>query len=734
MTNYDKAKGGYPVSYFPMTTPEEVGIRSEKILHFLDAAQKSGLELHRLMILRHGMCCAKITWAPYSEEDLHPLYSFSKSITATAVGLAAQEGLLSTDETIADLFPEDLPDDPSDNLRKCRIRDLLSMSCGHETEIHDEGPFWRKTFFSHPFVYEPGSHYKYNTAGSNILAAVILKKTGQQVTEYLRSRLFDPLGIGEVPCFRLPDDLRTEHGGGGMKMCLEDMARFTQFMLQDGIWEGKELLPGWYHKQAGTVQIETAEACSESNPEWAYGYGYQCWMGSPAGSFRADGAFGQFGLVYPLYDMAIVINAATEETQTLMDAVNQHLLTDLSDRPLAAGMKENAVGLSGKDGTGCEIPRRLSIPTIGSCRNPAFEKTLQDTVFKVDPDGKMDGIEKLVGGSGLFGLPEGKSITEIGFSFTKERISLHLTEDGVRKTMHCARDRHFAYSEIDGIRYAAAAGWRSIRRLEIEIRRLDALSGVRLILSFGEDGFGIEADETLMTAEGLGMTERTLAGFHKVPGLMENHAAVPYEQMIGQSSEQTMREEAAVYASKTMQGNHTLSDYYALPDESRVELIDGTFYDMASPGIAHQSILLDLGIRLRECADMHHGCEVIIAPYDVRINLDDRTVVQPDILVVCDRKKLTKRRMEGAPDFIAEILSPSNRFHDLFRKLNLYRFAGVREYWVVDPESRKVIVYDLEHDALPESYSFDDTIPVLISEGACAIDFSGIRKRVEKYL
>ena len=183
------------MGYFEMTAPEALGIASKGIEDFLAEAERSGLELHRMMILRHGKCCAKIIWEPYDEKDMHPLYSFSKSIIATAVGFARQEGLLSLDESVADIFPGDLPENPSEYIKKCTIHHLLCMSCGHETEITDDGPNWRKSFFAHPFLHEPGTFYKYNTPGTNLLAAIIKKKTGQQVTEYLKSRLFEPLGI-----------------------------------------------------------------------------------------------------------------------------------------------------------------------------------------------------------------------------------------------------------------------------------------------------------------------------------------------------------------------------------------------------------------------------------------------------------------------------------------------------------------------------------------------------------
>ena len=184
------------------------------------------------------------------------------------------------------------------------------------------------------------------------------------------------------------------------------------------------------------------------------------------------------------------------------------------------------------------------------------------------------------------------------------------------------------------------------------------------------------------------------------------------------------------------EGGYTLEDYYALPDERRVELIDGVFYDMAAPAIIHQKILGDLFILFRECMDRHEGeCEVFLSPCDVRLDMDNRTMVQPDLLVVCTGYDIGAKRFEGAPDLTLEILSPSTRSKDMVLKLDKYTNAGVREYWVVDPEQRTVLAYDLEKDGgvhYPRKYSFEDTIPIGISGGTCSIDFSRIQRRLEK--
>lgn len=181
---------------------------------------------------------------------------------------------------------------------------------------------------------------------------------------------------------------------------------------------------------------------------------------------------------------------------------------------------------------------------------------------------------------------------------------------------------------------------------------------------------------------------------------------------------------------------YTLDDYYSLPDERRVELIDGVFYDMAAPSYLHQIILIHLSHLFWECALQHDmPCEVFIAPCDVCLDRDNFTMVQPDLMVICSPQDyLHMKRLEGAPDLAVEILSPSTRSRDMILKLYKYEKAGVREYWTVDPEHRTVTVHFFDTDHYdPLRYSFHDQIPVQLSEGKCTIDFSRIEERLARY-
>lgn len=184
-------------------------------------------------------------------------------------------------------------------------------------------------------------------------------------------------------------------------------------------------------------------------------------------------------------------------------------------------------------------------------------------------------------------------------------------------------------------------------------------------------------------------------------------------------------EPAFAYGAKK-QGEYTIEDLAKLPDDVRVELIDGEIFYMEAPTLGHQTILGELYLQFRACADRHgKNCRVFLSPCDVQLDNDDKTMVQPDLFVVCRKFDMTRRSFAGAPDLTIEILSDSTRSKDMLLKCYKYKNAGVREYWIIDPHRKEVMVYDFSNEDLqPKKYTFSDTIPVLLSGGECSIDFS----------
>lgn len=198
------------------------------------------------------------------------------------------------------------------------------------------------------------------------------------------------------------------------------------------------------------------------------------------------------------------------------------------------------------------------------------------------------------------------------------------------------------------------------------------------------------------------------------------------EQLLGDSHDMYIREAQNVYGSKK-QGEYTLEDYYEIPDDIRVELIDGVFYNMTAPTSPHQLIAGYIHARLLGYAMEKKGpCLPMISPLDVQLDCDDKTMVQPDVVIICDRDKIINRCIYGAPDFVIEVLSKSTKKKDMVIKLNKYMNAGVREYWMIDPVKKTVIVYDFDNEEYPVIYGFDAKIPVQIWNGECIIDFQEV--------
>jgi CubicO group peptidase (beta-lactamase class C family) len=229
--------------------------------------------MNSFMLVRHGHVIAEGWWAPYSAQDNHELYSLSKSFTSTAVGMAVAEGKLSIDDEVLKFFPDDAPAERSANLKAMRVRDLLTMSAGHQDETSTAADkISAKAFLAHPVPHKPGTHFKYNTPATFMLSAIVQKQTGQTVLDYLRPRLFEPLGITQ-PVWNT-NWQGISLGGYGLSVRTEDIARFGQLYLQKGNWQGKQLI------QREWVELATSRQVSNgSNPrsDWDQGYGFQFW-------------------------------------------------------------------------------------------------------------------------------------------------------------------------------------------------------------------------------------------------------------------------------------------------------------------------------------------------------------------------------------------------------------------------------------------------------------------------
>jgi CubicO group peptidase (beta-lactamase class C family) len=328
----------------PRSTPEAQGISSAAILAFVEAADQQSVTTNAIqsfMLVRHDHVVAEGWWSPYGADIPHKMFSLSKSFTSTAVGLAIADGKLSVDDPVLSFFPEDASANPSMYLKAMRVRDLLIMSSGQDSNtVAQLGDAMRdsvrsrenliKTFLTAPVACKPGTLFIYNTPGSYMLSAIVQKVTGQTVFDYLQPRLFKPLGIENITWDSSPQGI--SWGGVGLNIRTEDIARFGLLYLQKGQWNGKQLLPiSW---------VETATARQTSNgsepaSDWDQGYGYQFWR-CRHGLYRGDGAFGQFCIVMPEQDAVVAITSGTRNMAAVMNLVWDKLLPAMQPAPLPA--------------------------------------------------------------------------------------------------------------------------------------------------------------------------------------------------------------------------------------------------------------------------------------------------------------------------------------------------------------------------------------------------------------
>jgi CubicO group peptidase (beta-lactamase class C family) len=338
----------------PRSTPAAQQVDPAAVLAFVDAVDADpAIELHSLMVVRHGQVVAEGWWAPHTPERTRLLYSLSKSFTSTALGLALEEGRLGLDDTVVSHFPELDGEITDPRSRSITVRHLAAMASGHDRDLLDEvlardrrEPV--RGFLLTPPDQPPGTLFAYSQPCTYTLAAIIQRVVGMRLTEYLRPRLFDPLGIGEVGWLSWPPG--REQGFSGLFARTEDVAKLGQLYLQRGRWGEDRLLPERYVERATSRQIDTP---NQDNVDWRQGYGFQFWMARHG--YRGDGAFGQFCVVLPEHDAVVAITGGTEAMQAVLDHLWEHLLPGLGGgRP--------------DDGAQQELDKRLAGLGLPPCR------------------------------------------------------------------------------------------------------------------------------------------------------------------------------------------------------------------------------------------------------------------------------------------------------------------------------------------------------------------------------
>lgn len=448
-------------------TPEEVGVSSVLVERFVKHIAEQDLEFHSLMVLRHGKVAVEWYNEPYNAQTSHSMYSVSKSFSATAIGFAVSEGLISLDDKVLDFFPEHKIKVPNPYFDKLTVRTLITMTAGKQTNmIADKSKIdWIDDFLNSVWVFEPGTQYLYVNENIYMLCAIIKKVTGFTVIEYLTPRLFEPLGI-ETPFWEKDEKYGIEAGGWGLYICTEDLAKFITCYLHDGKYKNKQVIPAKWVEEATKNQIGDIQMPSD-DPDCSAGYGFCFWMdaGVPY-SYRADGMFSQFAINFPELDASIVTTAAIPIEKEARDAIwkffpaafvdeeNGSVQIDVSSvmNPAASRHSITESSLIGKK---IKVRKKILLNIVGM---PMSVLPLAVTFMMSDRAGNIDNIK---------------------FKFGDHECDMTWDEGDENNTVTCGMDGHYRYGTMTlgkiSFKVCANAEWLDDINLKVMIRPVETI-------------------------------------------------------------------------------------------------------------------------------------------------------------------------------------------------------------------------------------------------------------------
>ena len=380
--------------------PENEGISSKSILEMVKRFENELDAIHSYMIVKNGKVISEGWWEPYGPDNPHLLYSLTKAFISSAVGFAVQEELLKVEDFVISFFPEYAPKNPNWNMQNLRVSDLLTYSTGHigpvlknKTRVGVEN--WTQAFLESEIKLNPGAYSTYNSYASYILSAIIQKVSGQNVTDYLNERFFKPLRIDYPEWDSCQMGINIEFG---LHLKTEDIAKMGLFYLQDGAWNGKQLLSKEWINKATSKQVPNGNLLDN---DYQQGFGYQFWI-SRHNSYRGDGKDSQFCLILPDYDMAVITTAGEGKMQDVMDIVWESLLPELDNKPLKKDPVNHKILL--------EKNKTLVLKTPKNKFEKKFDKEfkIQENSLKIESIGfnlsqskkeikiKIDGINEVI--------------------------------------------------------------------------------------------------------------------------------------------------------------------------------------------------------------------------------------------------------------------------------------------------------------------------------------------------
>lgn len=467
----------------PRSLPEAQGVAPGGLLDFVKTIEAQKLNVHSLMVVKHGQVVAEGWWAPYAPQLRHTLYSLSKSFTSTAVGMAVAEKRLTVDDKVVSFFPDDVPATISPNLAAMRVKDLLTMSTGHDKDTTGslrggKEPNWVKAFLAQPVDHEPGTFFVYNSGATYMLSAIVQKLTGQPILAYLKPRLFGPLGIEGEDWEVSPQGINT--GGWGLRLRTEDIAKFGQLYLQKGVWNGKRLIAESWINDATRAEVQSKGGKGDASVnDWIQGYGYQFWR-CRNDAYRGDGAFGQYCIVLPKEDAVIAITSETSNMQGVLDAVWNHILPAL---------------------------RRIGLPSY-KAEQEALTKKLTTLAFTPLSAGSTSVVASQISGKTYAITDNSLRVKDVSLTFGKDGCIFKLQDDRGTHQVNCGISRWaestttFAVAPLmltstpvpggDTRKVAASGSWQDPNTFVMIWRFIETAHYDTVTCRFGSEGVQVE--------------------------------------------------------------------------------------------------------------------------------------------------------------------------------------------------------------------------------------------------
>ncbi|MBR3809094.1 MAG: serine hydrolase [Clostridia bacterium] len=461
-------------------SPEEVGVSSKEVVEFLRDMKENKLEFHSFMVVKNDKVACELYRAPFNKETPHSAYSISKTVTAIAAGFAIEEGLFTLDTRIVDIFPEYIPEKVDGRIFKVTVRNLLTMTAGVSPNLllDKSKTDWLEEYFKSPFYGEPGT-FRYVNENIFVLSAMICKLAKMTLREYLTPRLFVPLNI-DFPEWETNQD-GIEAGGWGLSLKLEDLAKIMYCLSNNGKVEKKQIIPENWVLEMTDAHADTS-ICK--NIDTDKGYGYCVWRNGGNQSFRANGMFSQFGIVFPEENAVLVCFGAIASEQEARDCIWRHFPKAFiePDKRAKEPVYEDFY----------KIADEFKIDNPNVSIHSLQEAKLNNKTIEI----KRKVLLNLIGFpvsvipftvTFLNGKRAG-NIDNINFTFKEHECLMSWCEGNEKNTVVCGMDGHLRYGDITlaGVKYKVCcyAEWDESDILKVNIRPIETASKRKLKFTF----------------------------------------------------------------------------------------------------------------------------------------------------------------------------------------------------------------------------------------------------------